>query len=152
MWIFLTPLVKSEINWFYSCKARQWCISFFDSGWQPVKVLWIFHCLKNEAPPHIQFGPPSASFLARSFSSSRLKFFVSVVLPLAHTWCVSCLCFLLPVSLTYPDIIASSLPGTMASHRLWLPQAAQCHRWRAWMPLECLFPEHFRLIVAVVIS
>ena len=51
MGIFLTPLVKSEINWFYSCKARQRCISSFDSGWQPVKVLWIFHCLKNETPP-----------------------------------------------------------------------------------------------------
>lgn len=55
MGIFLTPLVKSEINWFYSCKARQRCISSFDSGWQPVKVLWIFHCLKNEAPT----TPPS---------------------------------------------------------------------------------------------
>lgn len=59
MGIFLTPLVKSEINWFYSCKARQRCISSFDSGWQPVKVLWIFHCLKNEAPPTPPLTVPS---------------------------------------------------------------------------------------------
>lgn len=66
MGIFLTPLVKSEINWFYSCKARQLCISSFDSGWQPVKVLWIFHCLKNEAstPPSLF---PSPSFLSFFF-------------------------------------------------------------------------------------
>lgn len=103
MWIFLTPLVKSEINWFYSCKARQRCISFFDSGWQPVKVLWIFHCLKNEAPPPYTVWSP-VCFLSVSFF-----FFIS-----SQILCVCCL-----TSRAHLVRLMSLFPPTCFSHVSW---------------------------------
>lgn len=86
MGIFLTPLVKSEINWFYSSKARQRCISSFDSGWQPVKVLWIFHCLKNEAPLRRRRRPHPSRFVPVSFLSVSffLRLFSDPLCLLSH--------------------------------------------------------------------
>lgn len=145
MGIFLTPLVKSEINWFYSCEARQRCISSFDSGWQPVKVLWIFHCLKNEAPP-----PPSL-FPSPSF----LSFFLRLVSNplclqsyLPHTlfvsscffhlpWCYCCLVCYNGFSLTLTSPSSSmSTPMCLNASRAVAPVTLQTHYHRGYLELR----------------
>lgn len=145
MGIFLTPLVKSEINWFYSCKARQRCISSFDSAWQPVKVLWIFHCLKNQVPPHRVPLALSPSFLSLSPCLSLFKLFFSVVLPISRSFYLYLTSVSLPSCSSLSLCLSSPMPlwftkvffSTRASHWLWHPGAAQCQRWHVWTPLEC---------------
>lgn len=60
----------------------------------------------------------------------------------------------LPVSHAYPDCCCFALifVYVMASHWLWLPQAAQCQGWCVWMSLESSFLKRCRLIVTAVIS
>lgn len=122
MQIFLTPLVKSEINWFHSCKACQQCISAFDSGWQQVKVLWIFHCLRNEAnlvcSPVASFAYPLLLFCLFSniFSPTRCSFSVSVFLCLFGS-CQSFLLFHDCITVHYDSSSSSDSASTCWSAR-----------------------------------
>lgn len=90
MGIFLTPLVKSEINWFYFFKAYQRCTSFLSiipliqagSRWRWYAFFIVSKMKPHPTPPLLIRSPLSAS--SPSLSLSALRSFMSIVVPLTH--------------------------------------------------------------------